>query len=155
MSWRCFLKVVIPVIIYTYINVFFFSFLPMPLSIVLFWHDDKTKKSTISNQNQAPDMLLQKNTIRHIYFTFVIITLPTYTITFCYSPKLNLVNLCNTYNQRNTGTGKIDLIPSSFTSSYFIGSFYFILFFIFYKQSHYQPKYPHKKNTLILNKTQI
>ena len=41
----------------------FFSFLPMPLTIVLFWHDDKTKKSTISNQDQAPDMLLQKNTI--------------------------------------------------------------------------------------------
>ena len=60
----------------------FFSFLPMPLTIVLFWHDDKTKKSTISNQNHAPDMLLQKNTIWHVYFTFVIITLPTYTITF-------------------------------------------------------------------------
>ena len=36
----------------------FFSFLPVPPTIVLFWHDDKTKKSTISNQNQAPDMLL-------------------------------------------------------------------------------------------------
>ena len=42
---------------------FFFSFLPVPTTLVLFWHDDKTKKSTISNQNQAPDMLLKKNTI--------------------------------------------------------------------------------------------
>ena len=48
--------------IYMY-KCFFFSFLPVPPTIVLFWHDDKTKKSTISNQNHAPDMLLQKNTI--------------------------------------------------------------------------------------------
>ena len=39
---------------------FFFSFLPVLPTIALFWHDDKTKKSTISNQNQALDMLLQK-----------------------------------------------------------------------------------------------
>ena len=83
--------------IYIY-KCFFFSFLLVPKTIVLFWHDDKTKKSTISNQDQAPDMLLQKNTIWHVYFTSVIITPPTYTITFCYIPKLNSVNLCNTYN---------------------------------------------------------
>ena len=51
-SWLCFLKVVIPFIIYTYINVYFFSFLPVPPTAVFFffWHEDNTKKSTISNQ---------------------------------------------------------------------------------------------------------
>ena len=63
---------VILVFIYTYINVFSFSFLPMLPTIDHFWHEEKTKKSTISNQNQAPDMLLQKNSIWHIYFTSVI-----------------------------------------------------------------------------------
>ena len=48
--------------IYIY-KCFFFSFLPVPLTIDLFWHEDKTKKSTISNQNQAPQILLQKNTV--------------------------------------------------------------------------------------------
>ena len=73
MSWHCFLKVVIPVIIYIYIYKYIFiSFLPLPSTLHLFRHEDKTKKSTISNQNQAPNMLLWKNTIWHIYFTSVI-----------------------------------------------------------------------------------
>ena len=55
--------------LYKYIFVFF---LPLPLTLVLFWYEKKTKKSTISNQNQALDMLLRKNTIWHIYFTSVI-----------------------------------------------------------------------------------
>ena len=63
---------VILVIIYTYINVFSFSFLLVPPTIDHFWHEDKTKKSTISNQNQVPAMLLQKNSIWHIYFTSII-----------------------------------------------------------------------------------
>ena len=46
--------------IYKYI---YFSFLPLPPTLLLFQHEDKTKKSTISNQNEAPDMLLRKNTI--------------------------------------------------------------------------------------------
>ena len=38
----------------------FVFFLP---TLVLFWHGNKTKKSTISNQNQAPNMILWRNTI--------------------------------------------------------------------------------------------
>ena len=50
--------------IYKYIYIYiYFSFLPLLPTLLLFQHEDKTKKSTISNQNEAPDMLLRKNTI--------------------------------------------------------------------------------------------
>ena len=122
---------------------FFFSFLLVPPTIILFWHEDKTKKSTVSNQSQAPDMLYRK-ILLDTYFTSVIYHTTDQHKNSLLFTKIQFGKPVQHLQLPQHRQGKIDLIPSSSTSSYFIG-FFFLYSLTNSQNTHIKKKYSNSK----------
>ena len=110
--------------------IFFFSFLLVPPTVVLFWHEDKTKKSTIQTRVKLLTCFYRKKILLDTYFTSIIYHTTDQHKNFLLFTKIQFGKPVQHLQLPQHREGKIDLIPSSSTSSYFIGLLLLLFFYI-------------------------